>query len=140
MGYKELKDYEQATGARVNYDKTVGLWVGKWKSRTDDPFSDIGSEDTKKIKWTNKNVKYLGVYVGNDRPDLQTFNKIVPKMKKRLHFWKPLQLPLLAKSRVVEIFHASKLFYASNFYPIPAHFEKVVSDAFLDYITFPKKG
>ena len=138
--YKELKDYEQATGARVNYDKTVGLWVGKWKSRTDDPFSDIGSEDTKKIKWTNKNVKYLGVYVGNDRPDLQTFNEIVPKMKKRLHFWKPLQLPLLAKARVIEIFHASKLFFAANFYPIPQRHTDDITHAFMDYMIFPKRG
>ena len=138
--YKDLKDYEKASGARLNYEKTTGLWVGSWKNRTDDPFSEVNSEDTKKIKWTNKNVKYLGIYVGNDRPDLQTFEEIVPKMRRRLHFWKPLQLPLLAKSRVIEIFHASKLFYASNFYPIPVHMEKVVADAFLDYVTFPKKG
>ena len=138
--YKELKDYEQATGARVNYDKTVGLWVGKWKSRTDDPFSDIGSEDTKKIKWTNKNVKYLGVYVGNDRPDLQTFNEIVPKMKKRLQFWKPLQLPLLAKARVIEIYHASKLFFAANLYPIPQRHTDDITHAFMDYMIFPKRG
>ena len=84
--YKDLKDYEKATGAKVNYDKTLGLWVGKWKDRTDDPFHEAGSADTKKIKWTNKNVKFLGVYVGNDRPDLQTFNEIIPKMRKRLHF------------------------------------------------------
>ena len=138
--YKELKDYEKATGAKLNYNKTVGLWVGKWKDRTDDPFHEINDEDTKKIKWTNKNVKYLGVYVGNDQPALQTFNEIVPKMKKRLHFWKPLQLPLLGKARVIEIYHASKLFYASNFYPIPPDIEREARDAFMDYITFPKKN
>ena len=71
--YKDIKDYEQATGARINYGKTVGLWLGKWKGRTDNPFDEIDSEETKKITWTNKNVKYLGVYVGNDRPDLQFF-------------------------------------------------------------------
>ena len=138
--YKELKDYEKATGARLNYNKTVGLWVGKWKGRTDDPFHDIDDVGLKKIKWTNKNVKYLGVYVGNDLPDLQTFQEIIPKMKKRLHFWKPLQLPLLGKARVIEIYHASKLFYASNFYPIPPDIEREATKAFMDYITFPKKG
>ena len=79
------------------------------------------------------------IYVGNDRPDLQTFNEIVPKLKKRLHFWKPLKLPLLAKARVLEIYHASKIFYASNFYPIPSDIAKDISNAFMDYITFPKK-
>ena len=138
--YKDIRDYERATGAKVNYDKTVGLWVGQWKNRSDDPFSEADAEETSKIKWTNKNVKFVGVYVGNDQPAIQTFNEILPKMKKRLHFWKPLQLPLLAKARVIEIFHASKLFYASNFYPIPPDIEKEVTHAFLDYITFPKKG
>ena len=138
--YKELRAYEKATGAKVNYDKTNGLWVGKWKHRTDDPFHEIASEDLRKIKWTNKNVKYVGVYVGNHRPDLQTFNEIVPKLKKRLHFWKPLHLPLLAKARVIEIYHASKLFYALNFYPLPTHHEKEIREAFMDYITFPNNG
>ena len=78
--------------------------------------------------------------MGNDRPDLQTLNEIVPKMKKRLHFWKPLQLPTLAKARVIEIYHASKLFYALNFYSIPQTVEKDITEAFMDYLTFPKKG
>ena len=138
--YKELTAYEKATGAKVNYDKTNGLWVGKWKDRTDNPFHDIDSEDLKKIKWTNKNVKYVGIYVGNENPALQTFNEIIPKLKKRLNFWKPLKLPPLAKARVIEIYLASKLFYALNFYPLPAIHEKDVTDAFLDYITFPKNG
>ena len=138
--YKDLKDFEIGTGAKVNYEKTKGLWVGRWRDRTDDPFKDIDPEHTKTIQWTNRNVKYVGVFVGNDRPDVETFNEIVPKMKRRLHFWKPLSLPLLAKARVIEIYHASKLFYASNFYAIPPDIEKDISDAFLDYITFPKKG
>ena len=61
-------------------------------------------------------------------------------MKKRLHFWKPLALPLLAKARVIEIYHASKLFYAANFYPIPPDIERDIMNAFMDYITFPKNG
>ena len=92
-----------------------------------------------KIKWTNKNVKYLGIYVGNDSPDLYTFEDIIPRMIKRLHFWKPLSLQILSKSRIIEIFHASKLWYAGSFYPIPDAQLKLIEDAFLDYIMFPKK-
>ena len=60
-------DYEKATGAKINYEKTKGLWVGSWKNRTDDPFQEIDPHQTKRIKWTNKNVEYLGVYVGNEK-------------------------------------------------------------------------
>ncbi len=136
--YKDLKLYEQGTGAKINYDKTKGLWLGKWKHRADDPFYDVYTNENEKIKWTSTNVKYLGVYVGNDAPDLHTFQDIIPKVKKRLNFWKPLALPVLSKARVIEIFHASKLWYAASFYPIPAHFEKEINDAFMDYIIFPK--
>ena len=83
-------------------------------------------------------MKYLGIYVGNDNPSLQTFNDIVPKIKQRLNFWKPLKLPILSKSRVIEIFHASKLWYAASFYPIPAHLETELNNAFMEYIIFPK--
>jgi exonuclease III len=137
--YKDLQDYEKASGARINYEKTTGLWLGKWKNRKDDPFQDVYVDGTHRITWTNKNVKYLGVYVGNQEPAKQTFDEIIPKVKRRLHFWKPLRLPLLGKSRVIEIFHASKIFYAANFYPIPPDAVKGLTDAFIDYITFPKK-
>ena len=56
------------TGAKINYGKTKGLWIGKWKNRTDDPFFELYTDSTKRIKWTNKNVNYLGIYVGNDNP------------------------------------------------------------------------
>ena len=137
--YKDLQDYEKATGAKINYDKTKGLWIGKWKDRKDDPFLEFYPENSRTIKWTNKNVNYLGIYVGNDNPSIQTFNEIIPKMKRKLNFWKPLQLPILAKSRVIEIYHASKLFYAANFYSIPPDMEKEINEAFLGYIKFPRK-
>ena len=136
--YKELKDFERASGAKINYDKTKGLWLGRWKNRTDDPFDGL-YEDENRIKWTSKNVNYLGIYVGNEDPVSITFKEIVPKMKNRMNFWKPLKLPTLAKSRVIEIFHASKLFYAASFYPIPDDIVTEINNCFRGYITFPSK-
>lgn len=137
--YKELQDYERASGARINYDKSKGLWLGRWKGRKDDPFEGLYVDNSKRISWTSDNVKHLGIYVGNNDPAVHTFNEIVPKMKKRLHFWKPLKLPILAKARVIEIYHASKLFYAANFYVIPPDMQADIMAAFMDYIKFPKK-
>ena len=56
---KDLTASEQASGAKVNWGKTKGLWAGAWKNRADTPLD---------IKWTNKNVEILGVYFGNDNP------------------------------------------------------------------------
>ena len=94
----------------MNYDKTKGLWVGKWKSRRDEPLS---------IPWTNGNVKTLGVYFGNDNPARQTFTELLPKVLTSMNFWKQFRSSKLAKARVVEIFHASRLWYAARFYSIP---------------------
>ena len=112
--------------------------MGKWKNRRDDPFQNSYTDSAQKIHWTSKNVEYLGLYVGNVNPGLKTFLEILPKVKKRLNFWKPLALPVLSKARVLEIFHASKLWYAFSFYPIPTHLQEDIDDAFLDYIIFPK--
>ena len=45
---KELSDYEEASGAKVNYNKTNGLWAGSWKTRRISPID---------IKWTNTNLE-----------------------------------------------------------------------------------
>ena len=112
--YKELTDYEEATGAKVNYTKTKGLWTGKWKNRTDRPL-----QNEMPIKWTGKNVKALGVYFGNSDPGKQTFEEILPKIKRSMDYWKQFQLCKLAKARVIEIFHASRLWFAANFTVFP---------------------
>ena len=82
----------------VNFNKTKDLWVGKWKYRTDDPFQEIFLEKNRSVKWSSKNVEMLGVYVGNDNPALETFQKIAPEVKRRLHFWKPSRLPIISES------------------------------------------
>ena len=128
---KEITDYEEATGAKVNWDKTKGLWCGSWKSRRVSPI--IG------IKWTNKNIENLGLFFGNDDPALATFNKVVPKVILRLNYWRQFKLSTIGKARVVEIFLASNLIYAIKFYPIPIHFQKMIQDAIFEFVNFPHK-
>lgn len=127
---KDLQLYEEATGAKVNYGKTKGLWVGKWKERQDKPMN---------IKWTNKNINRLGVYLGNDNPAKHTFDEITPKIKKSMDYWKQFCLSSLAKARVIEIFHASRLWYAATFYSVPLKTQKDLQAAFFAYINFPRK-
>ncbi len=127
---KDLEIYEAASGAKINYEKTKGLWCGKWKNRSDKPLG---------IKWTNKNVKNLGVFFGHDRPDRSTFESIVIKIKKSLDFWKQFRLCAFSKARVIEIFHASRLWFASTFYNIPEDTLKEMQQLFSDFINFPNK-
>ena len=125
---KELSHYEEASGSKVNYDKTKGLWAGSWKNRRVPPIE---------IKWTSKNVKALGVFFGNDNPALATYNMIVPKLIKKLNYWKQFKLSQIGKARVVEIYLASKLIYAINFYPIPLGMKKDLQKKIFSFINFP---
>ena len=127
---KDLDSYEMASGAKVNYTKTKGLWVGNWKGRLDSPMS---------ITWTSANVKTLGVYFGNDDPGRATFAEIMPKIHHSMNYWKQFRLSKLAKARVIEIFHASRLWYAAQFYPLPAAMEKALQQRFFDYVNYPQK-
>ena len=36
--FQQLRLYEDARGAKVNVQKTEGLFIGKWKNRHDKPF------------------------------------------------------------------------------------------------------
>ena len=127
---KDISIFESATGAKVNYGKTKGLWVGAWKNREDTPLD---------IVWTNKNVFNLGLFFGNDDPAVKTFEVICPKIVKSINYWKPFQLSILSKAKVIEIFHASRLWYAAKFYCVPSDQVKILQTAFLNYINFPRK-
>ena len=127
---KEIKQYEEASGAKVNYKKTKGLWVGSWKGRRTSPMD---------IKWTSGDVKNLGVYFGNENPGYKSFEEILPNFKRRLAYWKQFSLSKMGKARVVEMFLASKLIYAIKFYPLPEIFQKQIQDSIFQYINFPLK-
>ena len=92
------------------------------------------------IKWTSKNVENLGVFFGNDGPALATFQKLLPKVTRSMNYRKQFRLSKLAKARVIEIFHASKLWYAACFYPIPFPSpRKTCKKRFSTMLIFPSK-
>ena len=106
------------------------MWVGSWKNRTDSPLG---------ITWTNESVKTLGVYFGNDNTSEKTFLDIILKIKRSMNYWKQFKLCKFAKARVTEIFHASRLWYASTFYPIPNKMKTDLQASFKEYINFPRR-
>ena len=53
---QSLGFFENSSSAKIHFSKSVGLWCGSWKDRKDSPLG---------LKWTNKGIKYLGVFLGN---------------------------------------------------------------------------
>ena len=128
---KELEQYEEATGAKINAKKTFGLWAGNWKDRTDKPMD---------IKWTNTNVKALGVYMGNNKPNELLLEEIYAKMCTSINFWKTFHFSKFAKARIIEIFISSKLWYAAKFIEIPTSFVNKFQKLLNDFIIYPHKA
>ena len=126
---KELQEYEEASGAKINYDKSKGLWAGSWKGRRISPID---------IEFTSKNVKNLGIFFGNDKPDFATFEDILPSLRRRFAYWKQFQISKIGKARVVDIFLASKLIYAIKFYTIPNKYQKELQDMIFKYVNHPQ--
>ena len=128
---KELEIYEKASGSKINPKKSYGLWTGSWKNRTDKPMN---------ITWTNGNVKALGIYVGNDKPNETLLKEIMEKIDRSLKFWKSFYFSKFAKARILEIFICSKLWYAAKFISIPANYQTIIQKKFNDFIIFPQKS
>ena len=55
-----------------------------------------------------------------------------------MNYWKQFSLSKFSKARVIEIFHASRLWYASTFYPIPDLTKTEMQISFKEYMNFPR--
>ena len=56
---KAVSEYERIAGAKVNSDKSEGLWLGAWRGNDTLPGP---------FRWSDRPVRILGVWFG---PDLQ---------------------------------------------------------------------
>ena len=100
--FHQLRLYEDATGAKVNVQKTEGLLIGKWKNRHDKPFD---------CKWTNDDIFTLGLWVGNKDTSEIIFTEQLTEVKSKGSFWKPRKFFLIGRVHVVNIFLLLRLWH-----------------------------
>ena len=89
------------------------------------------------ITWTSGNIKALGIYLGNDHPEVLLIKEIYDKMETSTKFWNSFYLAKFAKARVLEIFISSKLCYAAKFIAIPTNYQVLIQKLFNDFIKYP---
>jgi hypothetical protein len=58
LAFNEIETFGSFSGLLMNKNKTGGIWVGKLNHRKD---------KIEGIKWSEKTIKALGVYVGNNK-------------------------------------------------------------------------
>ena len=107
-----VKLFERVSGSKINMRKSKGMYLGKWKDRSDHPFG---------ISWV-KNHKILGYIYGNDFTDDDLWSKLFQKFDKTLQLWKYRKLSFKGKSTVLNSLCLNKILYYSAASTIPSHY------------------
>lgn len=121
--------YGRASGAKLNLQKTKGIWLGKWKSRSDHPFG---------ISWV-ENCKLLGVKFRNNLTADDIWQPVLTKFVKTLNIWKQRYLSFVEKSIVVKVLACSKLWYVGSVCILPDHYLKQFEKAIFNFL-WPSKA
>ena len=103
-----LEVYEKASNAKVNLEKSEGLWVGSWRNRIDNPLG---------IKWNSTGLKILGVYLGNtDTYYRRNWTELVNTIENKIKYWSTFAPGMSYRGRILIINHliASKLLHRLN--------------------------
>ena len=128
--FKELEKYEKATGAKINIEKTEGLFIGKWRNRHDKPFDG---------KWTNDKVMALGLWVGNTDTSELISREQMSKVRNKLQFWRARGLSVIGRVRVENVFVLSRLWHRTEIFSIPPTIVNEVEKDILDFVWANKK-
>ena len=136
--FEALSMFERATNAKINKDKTEGLWIGKWRNRVDKPHN---------LKWTNDHVKFLGIYVGNKvgasgtkrLADLN-FDEHIETIKNKFSYWQRKGISLMGRIKVVNIFILSRFWYRTRIFNLTVRHKTLLSTLVGNFIWQDKVG
>jgi hypothetical protein len=120
--FKVAQLYCLASGAKINKQKSYGLWLGAWKNNPMSPAN---------LSWSSGFNKYYGVYIGNGDYVSHNFNGIYNKFCKSIDNLKTRNLPMVIKPKVINLFSCSKIWYAHAVLPrVPRSLNKYTSYMF----------
>ena len=119
-----VKLFGKVSGAKVNYEKSKGLYLGKSKTRSDHPFG---------ISWI-KSHKILGYLFGTGFSNDDVWSKIFLTIDKTLNLWTSRKLSFKGKSTVLNSLCLNKIMYYAAANPIPSHYITLFERRFFRFI------
>ena len=99
--------YCKGSGSKLNVPKTKGVWLGKWKDRSDNPCG---------FNWCSRKIKNLGIVFGNDVTPEDNWGPRVNKFKCR---WSKRSLTLIGKAVIINTLVGSGLNYLGSIISCP---------------------
>ena len=106
----QLLNIKKASGSRINLNKTIGLYIGRWKNKI-----PIYTQ----ISWTRNCVKTLGIYHGYNIDDNYIWRKLISKIKNCMHVWKTRNLSFEGKTLIIKSLIHSVIGYEIEIRGIP---------------------
>ncbi|MES9885145.1 MAG: reverse transcriptase domain-containing protein [Sedimenticola sp.] len=118
------KLFGRISGSKINYNKSKGIFFGKWKNRSDHPFG---------ISWA-KNHKIFGYHFGHDNTEDDIWANHLRNINNTLQLWKSRLLSMKGKSTVLNSLCVSKLLYYAAATLIPSHYSTLLQRYFFNFI------
>ena len=121
--YQQIfKEYERASGARINEEKTKEIQIGRYRRGN-------------KIK-NQEPVEILGILFSHNKAENQrnNWNKTIETIKNRLNRWKSRKMTMLGRVTTLNSFGVSQLLYLNRIFPLDIDSEKRIEKAFNNYI------
>ena len=109
---KELRDFYYQSGFMVSYDKTTMYRIGSLR------FTNSAMYSMDEYKWSNEDIKVLGITISHDDFMEKNYAEIEQKVKKVLTTWYNRDLSLLGKVQVVNTLVESLFVYRMMVLPM----------------------
>ena len=103
--------------------KTTGLWLGKWKDRSDTPCG---------FNWVSDKLKILGIYFGNEITPEVNWCPNINQIKHAMETWKNRNLTLKGKA-IINTMVGAGLTYLGSVLPCPNDLVKKIDNILWDF-------
>ena len=122
---KLVEDYEQVSGALLNREKTFGMWVGRWRGRTDQPAG---------LHWSSDHHQSYEVLSGSEESDKITWNKVVKKLDKCANLYSGRDLSFRGRSVIMQAVLCSSIWYTGSLILMPESIKKKVNKIMFTFL------
>ena len=126
---ESLELFGQIAGTELNLSKCEGLWIGSYKHRQ-------FNCDLCNIKWPQKPIRYLGIYIGHNTNDCfkSNFEDKVASIDQVLKEAEKRNLTLFGKVCIIKSMAISKLMYVATCLAIPEKFIKDIDQRIFKFL------
>ena len=117
-----FKEYEQASGAKINKEKTKELQIGRYRKGN-------------RIK-DQEAIEVLGIHFSANKQEnqLNNWNKVIETVKKKLNKWKSRKMTMLGRITTPNSFGISQILYLNRIFPANNDNKKRLGKIFYNYI------